>query len=249
MRKTIVITGSTQGLGLLLGIYLLKKGNYVIFNYGHNDKQANVAKKIIKKATNRNFEMIKADLSNYRETIEFFNILKKNIENVDILINNIGIARNGNILFLKNDLWTETINTNLNSVYYCTKYFSKIKKNSKDKTKIINIGSYLALTGKINNLAYSTTKSALIGFTRTIALDLEMFNIESYLIFPPSIRTNLNRTGQYDRLVVNKYCSFINDLCNDEHKFPSGSIINLNDKYREVYGHVYTLFDEETMGK
>lgn len=168
---------------------------------------------------------------------------------MDILINNIGIARSGNILFLKKDLWHETILTNLDSVYYCTKCFSKMEKESNNKNKIINIGSSLAFVGKMHEVAYSTSKAALIGFTKTIALDLSIFGIKVYLIFPPSIHSNLNKNGQRNYTLINNYCSFIDSLCNDIFEFPSGSIINLNNKFKGGCNNVYTFFNEEDVGK
>ena len=142
-NKVVVVTGSSRGIGRELIIKLALEGASVVINYKDNYEKA---LKLFRYVNNFNKKclLVQADVSKedevkrlYKETIEKFN-------SVDVLINNAGICSDNYIQFMSLEQWDEVINTNLRSVFLCSRIFSKamIKRRH---GKIINVSSIKGL--------------------------------------------------------------------------------------------------------
>ena len=222
--KKIIVTGASKGLGLKIGISLLKKGHFVIFNYRTDSSNMLEA---ISSTGSEKYAVLKADLTKIQDVRNFFRRIENDLGSIDILINNIGCAYSGNILFVNIVEWEKTIITNIKSTFICTKYFAK-KSTKNSSSMIINIGSLSGIEGKENESAYSTSKSALIGLTKSAAKDLKPFGIKVCLIYPPSVKSSLNRKAFSNEDKLDKYLKQITKICEETTKFKTGKIFNIH---------------------
>ena len=207
MNKPIaIITGASTGIGKVLAIELSE--HYKVYLISRNKKKLNETKKIIEKNNNQ-CEVITADLtkdSSYEKISK--KISDKN--NIELLVNNAGVAIFNDISNTSLEDWDITMNTNLRSSFLMTKLIIdnfKIKKNG----KIVFINSGAGMKPFKNSTAYVASKYALRGFASSLREELREDNIKVISIFPGSVDTPLwdNKNMDYMR----KDMMNVNDLC------------------------------------
>ena len=138
-----------------------------------------------------------------KESIEsFFDQVEKKYEKVNILVNSAAITKDNLLIRMKEDDWHQIINTNLNSYYYINKKI--VKKMIRQKQgRIINISSIIGHTGNVGQTCYSATKSAISGFSKSLAKELASKNITVNVIAPGYIETEMTNkmnTDQQDKI-------------------------------------------------
>ncbi len=201
-----IITGASTGIGRVLAIELSE--NYKVYLISRNKKKLNETKKIIEKNNNQ-CEIIATDLtkdSSYEKISK--KISDKN--NIELLVNNAGVAIFSDISNTSLEDWDITMNTNLRSSFLMTKLIIdnfKIKKNG----KIVFINSGAGMKPFKNSTAYVASKYALRGFASSLREELREDNIKVISIFPGSVDTPLwdNKNMDYMR----KDMMNVNDLC------------------------------------
>ena len=183
MKKNVLITGASRGIGLETAKLFSENGYRVIgtsrseFNLGNilGDKHA---------------ISLKLDLMSKSSVDNLFSTLKSEDILPSVLINNAGITKDQLFLRMKDDDWDDVIETNLNGLFRITKAF--IKPMVKNKFgRIINISSVAALMGNSGQVNYSASKSAMVGFSRSIAKELGSRNITSNVVAPGFIETDM----------------------------------------------------------
>lgn len=189
--NVVLVTGGSKGIGAATVKYLAENGYQVILNYNKSENSANEIKKELKEK-NINIDIIKADVSNKEEIDLMINEIIKKYHKIDALINNAGISQEKPFLDLNDDEWNNIMNINLNSVYYCTKAVLPHMLNKKDGC-IINISSIWGVTGASCEVAYSTTKAAINGLTKSLAKEMGPSNIRINSIAPGIIDTDMNK--------------------------------------------------------
>lgn len=189
--NVVLVTGGSKGIGAATVKYLAENGYQVILNYNKSENSANEIKKELKEK-NINIDIIKADVSNKEEIDLMINEIIKKYHKIDALINNAGISQEKPFLDLNDDEWNNIMNINLNSVYYCTKAVLPHMLNKKDGC-IINISSIWGVTGASCEVAYSTTKAAIDGLTKSLAKEMGPSNIRINSIAPGIIDTDMNK--------------------------------------------------------
>lgn len=189
--NVVLVTGGSKGIGAAIVKYLAENGYQVILNYNKSENSANEIKKELKEK-NINIDIIKADVSNKEEIDLMINEIIKKYHKIDALINNAGISQEKPFLDLNDDEWNNIMNINLNSVYYCTKAVLPHMLNKEDGC-IINISSIWGVTGASCEVAYSTTKAAIDGLTKSLAKEMGPSNIRINSIAPGIIDTDMNK--------------------------------------------------------
>lgn len=190
-NKVVLVTGGSRGIGASIVKYLSEKGYQVILNYNKSEEAATEIKEKLKEK-NINIDIIKADVSNKEEVDAMVNRIIKKYNKIDVLINNAGISQEKLFLDTTREDWENMINVNLNSVYNCTKAILPNMIERKEGC-IINISSIWGVTGASCEVAYSTTKAAINGFTKALAKEMGLSNIRVNSIAPGIIDTDMNK--------------------------------------------------------
>jgi 3-oxoacyl-[acyl-carrier protein] reductase len=183
MNKIVLVTGASRGIGLEVAKLFSKEGYKVIgtsrgdFNLGDliGDSSA---------------MSVQLDLMSKESINDLFEVLKSKDILPSVLINNAGITKDQLFLRMKDKDWDEVIETNLNGLFRVTKAF--IKPMVKNKFgRVINISSVAGLMGNSGQVNYSSSKSAMVGFSRSLAKELGSRNITSNVVAPGFIETDM----------------------------------------------------------
>ena len=183
MSKIVFISGASKGIGLEIA-HIFSKNNYQVIGTSRGNFSLD------KLIDDSNAISVKLDVTNRNEIESLYKELKDQKLLPDIVINNAGVTNDQLFLRMTYDQWDQTINTNLNGVFNLTKVF--IKNMIKNKYgRIINISSVAGLMGNAGQVNYSSSKSALLGFTKSIAKEMGARNITSNIIAPGFIKTDM----------------------------------------------------------
>ncbi|MBT3939598.1 MAG: beta-ketoacyl-ACP reductase, partial [Pelagibacterales bacterium] len=144
------------------------------------------------------YSQVVCDLSNREDLKKIIPSVEDKLGKIDILINNAGITRDQLMMRMQDDIWDEVIQTNLNSSFYLSK--SVIKGMMKRKFgRIIQISSVVAFTGNPGQSNYVASKAALVGMTKSLALEVASRNITVNCIAPGFIRTPMTNVLNEDQ--------------------------------------------------
>ena len=194
VNKVVVVTGGARGIGAEIVKFLAKLGYKVVLNYNKSESYAQDVKKEL-----NNVEIFKADVSKKEEANTLIDFAIKKYGKIDVLINNAGIAQTKLFTEITDEDWNNIINTNLNSAFYCSREAVKNMIHNKSGL-IINISSIWGITGASCEVAYSTSKAAINGFTKALAKELGPSNIRVNAIAPGIINTEMNSYLSKDEL-------------------------------------------------
>ena len=191
VNKVVIVTGGSRGIGAEIVKTLVNENYKVILNYNNSKEQAEkIQQELLDQG--KEIEIIKADVSKKEEAERLIQFAINKFNKIDILINNAGISQEGLFTDVTEDEWQKMINTNLNSVFYCTKQALKYMIQEQQGC-IINISSIWGETGASCEVAYSTTKAAINGMTKALAKEVGPSNIRVNAIAPGIIDTDMNR--------------------------------------------------------
>ena len=182
--KKIVISAAADGIGWHITQTCLAEGAKVFLC----DINLNFLKKIYSHPLyQKKLFASKVDVANEIEVIGFFKEIKKKFKKIDVIINNVGIAGpTGQLEKLKSKDWKKTIHINLNSHFYFLKQSIPLIKKSK-KGSIINLSSTAGIYGFPLRSPYAASKWAIIGLTKTLAMELGKYNIRVNAVCPGSV--------------------------------------------------------------
>ena len=191
VNKVVVVTGSSRGIGAEIVRTLANENYKVILNYNNSKEQAEkIQQELLEQG--KEIEIIKADVSKKEEAEKLIRFAINKFNKIDILVNNAGISLEGLLTDVTEEMWKEIIDTNLNSVFYCTQQAIKYMIQ-KQQGCIINISSIWGETGASCEVAYSTTKAAINGMTKALAKEIGSSNIRVNAIAPGIIDTDMNK--------------------------------------------------------
>lgn len=183
--KVAIVTGGAMGIGKAVAKLLAERGAAVMILDREKEKAEKTVKEINEQGMTSYFT--EADVSKISDVKIAIEKTIKKFNRIDILSNNAGIQRYGNIENTTEEEWDEVINVNLKSVYYTCHFAVPYLKKSHGK--IINMSSVQAFATQKNVAAYTTSKHALIGLTKSMALDLAEYGIRVNCVAPGSVNT------------------------------------------------------------
>ena len=247
MKKNSIalITGGGTGIGFAIAKQLHSMKYTVVITGRRKNKLIEAKKKLRTRC-----HIFENDISDKSSTMSLVNDIEKNVGNIDVLINNAGTHLRKKALDTTDEEWSEVIDTNLNSVFSISRECAK-KMIKRKRGNIIMIGSVTSVMGLPDVSAYSTSKTALTGLTRIMAIELGKFSINVNCICPGFIktaifarvkkkdpkrfdkilsRTPLNRFGN-----VEDISSVVGFLCSPESKFITGSIIPVDGGFHSSF--------------
>jgi 3-oxoacyl-[acyl-carrier protein] reductase len=196
--KTALVTGASRGIGRGMAIKLAQHGAHVAFTFlSSPDKAAALENEL--KATGIKAKGYQSDAADFKQAEQLINDILAEFGSLDVVVNNAGITRDGLLMRMSEEQFDEVIRTNLKSVFNVTK--ACIKPMLKQKQgSIINISSVVGVKGNAGHANYAASKAGIIGFTKSIALELGSRNIRCNAIAPGFIETEM--TGALDEKTV-----------------------------------------------
>lgn len=233
MNRIVIVTGGSRGIGEAICREFINNGDKVILNYKNSFEKALK----IKEELGENLYLIKADVGNMEEVRVMAEFCIGKFGRVDILVNNAGISQIKPFADITEEDWDNMININLKGVYNCTK--SVIDSMIHQKSgKIINISSIWGETGASCEVHYSAAKAGVIGFTKALAKELALSNIQVNCITPGIIDTDMNSQFDMEELKTEVPCEKIGTakdvakavmfLVSNEADYITGQILGVN---------------------
>lgn len=187
--KNALVTGASRGIGRAIALQLARDGARVALNYRSGEAEARAVADEIAAFGGQSL-LLRADVSNPKEARELIAKVLAQWGRLDILINNAGITRDKSMKKLGDDDWAEVINTNLNSVYYCTSAAMKTM-TEQNYGRIVNISSFVGQAGNFGQANYAASKGGVIAFTKTAAIELAKYNVTVNAIAPGFTLTDM----------------------------------------------------------
>ena len=183
MSKNVVISAAADGIGWCIASTLLEKG-FTVYASDINQKKIDELNK--HPLINKKLFIENVNASDPKSVTQYFKTLSNKVSNISALINNVGIAGpTGMLEDISVDDWKNTINTNLNSHFYFTKDALPLLKNNGGS--IVNLSSTAGIFGFPLRTPYAASKWAIIGVTKSLAMELGQFNIRVNAICPGSV--------------------------------------------------------------
>ncbi|MCL2592274.1 MAG: 3-oxoacyl-[acyl-carrier-protein] reductase [Defluviitaleaceae bacterium] len=185
--KTVLITGATRGIGKNMAEAFAKEGANIVLNY-RGEEPLELAKEI--EAFGVSCLLVKADVSNFSECETMISKAVETFKTVDVLINNAGITKDGLIMRMSEDDFSDVLDINLKGVFNTIRHASKIMLKQKSGA-IINISSVVGIMGNAGQANYVASKAGVIGLTKTVARELGSRGITCNAIAPGFIETDM----------------------------------------------------------
>jgi 3-oxoacyl-[acyl-carrier protein] reductase len=187
--KVALITGASRGIGRGIALKFAEQGANVAFTYLSSiEKGEALAKEL--EAYGVKAKGYRSDAADFKAADDLVNAVVADFGTVDILVNNAGITRDTLLMRMSEQQWDEVINANLKSVFNLTKAVQKPMLKQR-KGSIINMSSVVGIKGNAGQSNYAASKAGIIGFTKSVALELGSRNIRSNAIAPGFIETEM----------------------------------------------------------
>lgn len=199
--KTALITGASKGIGRAIAIKFAQEGAKVAFTYLSSLEKAESLEHELLAYTHtekgfgyanvsKNAQGYKSDASDFQSAEELIKNIVEEFGSLDILVNNAGITRDNLLLRMSEEHWDEVINTNLKSCFNTVRAVTKTMMKQKFGS-IINITSVVGIKGNAGQANYAASKAGIIGFTKSVALELGSRNIRCNAVAPGFIETEM----------------------------------------------------------
>ena len=187
--KTALVTGASKGIGRGIAIKLAQHGANVAFTYLSSVTKGQSLEKELE-SFGVKAKGYQSDAADFKAAEELINGIVNDFGRLDIVVNNAGITKDNLLMRMTEENFNDVIKTNLNSVFNITKACQRpmLKQRS---GSIINISSVVGVKGNAGQSNYAASKAGIIGFTKSIALELGSRNIRSNAIAPGFIETEM----------------------------------------------------------
>lgn len=187
--KTAIITGGSRGIGKGIVEKFAQHGANVAFTYSSSAEAANTLAEEVSK-TGVKAKAYKSDAASYDESQKLVEDVLKEFGSIDILINNAGITRDNLLMRISEEDFDKVIEVNLKSVFNMTKAIQRTMLKQR-KGSIINMSSVVGVRGNPGQTNYAASKAGVIGFTKSVALELGSRDIRCNAIAPGFIQTEM----------------------------------------------------------
>lgn len=199
--KVAIITGATRGIGKGIALKFAENGANIAFTYVSSGAAAEAVEKELAAfgVKAKGYQSNAGELAGTEALVEQ---VLADFGNIDIVVNNAGITKDGLLMRMSEDNWDDVMNINLKSVFNMTKAVLKTFLKNRNGV-IINMSSVVGVQGNAGQSNYAASKAGIIGFTKSVAQELGSRNVRSNAIAPGFIATEM--TGALDEKVVNQW--------------------------------------------
>jgi len=188
-NKVALITGASRGIGEAIALKFAEHGAQIAFTYLSSEERAKTLEEKLS-ALGVKAKAYKSDAADFAAAEQLANDVTKEFGTIDICVNNAGISKDNLLLRLSPDQWDDVMHANLKSVYNLTKQVIRPMMKARAGS-IINISSVVGIAGNAGQSAYAASKAGIIGFTKSIALELGSRNVRCNALAPGFIETDM----------------------------------------------------------
>ncbi len=238
-----VVTGGAKGIGRKIVEKLVEDGYKVAFCYNTSEEQAMELCSILNSNSSLNCIGIKCDVRDSENVKNFIEEVIKVFGQIDIVVNNAGIANYNLLMDMQVKEWKNVMSTNLDSVFYTCKYCLPYMLNKGGS--IINISSVWGVYGASMEVAYSASKAGIIGLTKALSQEVGSANIRVNCIACGVINTDMNKVHSQttiDELIdktplgrigkTDEVADMVVYLASEKSKFITGQVIEISGGFR-----------------
>lgn len=237
MDKTVLITGSSRGIGKETALYLAKNGYNIVLHYKNNLDSALSVKKEIE-ALGQTARILNFDIKERYDTkTKIENDIKEHGVYYGVVLN-AGIAKDNVFPVMEDSEWDEVINTNLGGFYNVLKPIIMPMIEKRIKGRIITLSSISGLKGNRGQVNYSASKAGIIGATKALSLELAKRGITVNCVAPGIIETDMIKDIPPDEIkklipmkrtgTPREVASLINYLLSEDASYITGQVISVN---------------------
>ncbi len=189
-NKIVLVTGASRGLGAQILKQFVLSGALGIINFLPNAQNLAEAQLLLEELNAKNGKCLLAgfDVSSEEEVKKGLAEIESKVGKIDVLVNNAGVLRDKTIKKMTSEDWYIVMKTNLDGVFFCSKYFGQILA---DKGRIINIASISAIVGFPGQANYAAAKAGVIALTKVLSKELAPRNITVNAVAPGMINTSM----------------------------------------------------------
>lgn len=241
-KRVVIVTGASRGLGRAIAVRFSSAGYCVVVNYRQESEKA---REVVRQIGAARALAYRANIARENEVEAMVEETLKRWGRINVLVNNAGLTRDNLLIRLKDEEWTEVLETNLTGAFNCLKAVAPVMAKG-DGGHIINISSLAGIKGSVGQANYAASKSALIGLTRSAAVELGPQNIKVNAILPGYLLTDMGLKGSFQAIErakkenclgrlseVNEVADFVCHLAQMNNV--SGQIFNLDSRICAVY--------------
>jgi len=200
--KNVILTGGSRGIGKGIAIEFAKSGANVAFTYSSSEAPAKELENMLRTEHGVQAFAYKSNAAVFEDCEQLVKDVLSNFDSIDVLINNAGITKDNLLMRMSESDFDDVIDVNLKSVFNMTKAVQRTMLKQRNGS-IINISSVVGVKGNAGQANYAASKAGIIGFTKSIALELGSRNIRSNVIAPGFIETEM--TAKLDESVVDQW--------------------------------------------
>ncbi|MDH5602829.1 MAG: 3-oxoacyl-[acyl-carrier-protein] reductase [Cyclobacteriaceae bacterium] len=199
--KTALVTGASKGIGRAIAEKLASQGANVAFTYLSSvEKGEALAKEL--SALGIKAKGYRSDASDFAQAQELVDSVVNEFGSLDILINNAGITRDNLLMRMTEEMWDNIMSVNLKSCFNTVKVATKTMMKQRGGS-IINMSSVVGIKGNAGQANYAASKAGIIGFTKSVALELGSRGIRANVVAPGFIETEM--TAALDEKTVQSW--------------------------------------------
>lgn len=187
--KTALVTGASKGIGRAIATKMAQEGANVAFTYLSSVEKGEALEKELA-AFGIRAKGFRSNAAEFAAAEELVNAVVAEFGSLDILVNNAGITRDNLLMRMSEEMWDEVINVNLKSCFNTVKAATRTMMKQRAGS-IINITSVVGLKGNAGQANYAASKAGIIGFTKSVALELGSRGIRSNAVAPGFIETEM----------------------------------------------------------
>jgi len=187
--KTALITGASKGIGRRIAEMFAEQGANVAFTYLSSVEKGEALEQELQ-VFGTKVKGYRSDASKFDEAEKLIQSIVTDFGNLDVVVNNAGITKDGLLMRMSEENWDDVIDINLKSVFNVTKAASRVMMKNR-KGVFINMSSVVGVQGNAGQANYAASKAGIIGFSKSVAKELGSRNIRTNVVAPGFIRTEM----------------------------------------------------------